>query len=159
MRPQSDRGSPPQRACGRQRGSALGRAGQAQIRALLTCIFRLLFQNRYDDLRGGVRRGPGAIRISQPGVVEAISAPRVNPPHQDLLPPHSQPTAYCAHATQPTVPSAKRSQSSAGVGRRSAHVTPHPDGACRASVWWGGAGACVCVFCPAPVYPHTTYSG
>ena len=34
------------------------------------------------------------------------------------LPPHSQPTAYRAHATQPTVPSAKRSQSATGFCRR-----------------------------------------
>ena len=39
MRPQSDRGSPPWRACGRQRGSALGRAGRARgvSRARRTC--------------------------------------------------------------------------------------------------------------------------
>ena len=34
----------------------------------------------------------------------------------------SQPTAYRAHATQPTVPSAKRSQSAPGVCSRSARV-------------------------------------
>ena len=50
--------------------------------------------------------------------------------------PHSQPTAYCAHATQPTVPSAKRSQSATGVGRRSARV--------------GGSGAALWA-----AHPHT----
>ena len=44
--------------------------------------------------------------------------------------PHSQPTAYCSHATQPTVPSAKRSQSAPGVCRRSARV-----GGSGASLW------------------------
>ena len=35
-----------------------------------------------------------------------------------VVPLHSQPTAYRAHATQPTVPSAKRSQSATGFCRR-----------------------------------------
>ena len=48
---------------------------------------------------------------------------------------NSQPTAYCTfalctHATQPTVPSAKRSQSATGVGRRSARV-----GGSGAALW------------------------
>ena len=70
---------------------------------------------------------------------------RVRPPHQRttnccerapcatrplLISPHSQPTAYCSHATQPTVPSAKRSQSAPGVCRRSARV-----GGSGASLW------------------------
>ena len=50
--------------------------------------------------------------------------------------PHSQPTAYRAHATQPTVPSAKRSQSAPGVCRRSARV--------------GGSGAALWA-----AHPHT----
>ena len=41
-----------------------------------------------------------------------------------------QPTGYCAHVTQPTVPSAKRSQSATGVGRRSARV-----GGSGAALW------------------------
>ena len=53
-----------------------------------------------------------------------------------VLPPHSQPTAYCAHATQPAVPSAKRSPSAIGVGRRSARV--------------GGSGAALWA-----AHPHT----
>ena len=50
--------------------------------------------------------------------------------------PPPQPTAYCAHATQPTVPSAKRSPSATGVGRRSARV--------------GGSGAALWA-----AHPHT----
>ena len=64
-------------------------------------------------------------------------------------PPLSQPTAYCSHATQPTVPSAKRSQSAPGVclkaaaGHRSGphthtHVWAAPDGP-AASAERGGA--------------------
>ena len=47
-----------------------------------------------------------------------------------LAPPHSQPTAYCAHATQPTVPSAKRPQSAPAVCRRSAR-----EGGSGAALW------------------------
>ena len=50
--------------------------------------------------------------------------------------PLSQPTAYCAHATQPTVLSAKRSPSATGVGRRGALV--------------GGSGAALWA-----AHPHT----
>ena len=52
------------------------------------------------------------------------------------LHPHSQPTAYRAHATQPTVPSAKRSQGAPVVRRCSARV--------------GGSGAALRV-----AHPHT----
>ena len=45
-------------------------------------------------------------------------------------PPNSQPTAYRAHATQPTVPSAKRPQSAPAVCRRSAR-----EGGSGAALW------------------------
>ena len=52
------------------------------------------------------------------------------PPTHKTYTSHSQPTAYCSHATQPTVPSAKRSQSAPGVCRRSARV-----GGSGAALW------------------------
>ena len=52
----------------------------------------------------------------------------------------SQPTAYRAHATQPTAPSAKRSQSAPGVCHRSARV--------------GGSGAAL-----RAAHPHTRTPG
>ena len=63
--------------------------------------------------------------------------PKTNP---SILPPHSQPTAYCAHATQPTVPSAKRPQSAPAVCRRSARE--------------GGSGAALWA-----AHPHTRVGG
>ena len=45
-----------------------------------TCI-RLLFQNRYDDLRGGVRRGAGEMRISETGgtLLESVTTKHLCP--------------------------------------------------------------------------------
>ena len=60
----------------------------------------------------------------------------VRSPWSFVISPHSQPTAYCAHVTQPTVPSAERSPSATGVGRRSARV--------------GGSGAALWA-----AHPHT----
>ena len=60
-------------------------------------------------------------------------------PSAKFHPSHSQPTAYRAHATQPTVPSAKRSQSAPGVCRRSARV--------------GGSGAALWA-----AHPHTVWA-
>ena len=56
---------------------------------------------------------------------EIRAHPPSSPPLSPVNPPltaHSQPTAYRAHATQPTVPSAKRSQGAPVVRRCSARV-------------------------------------